>query len=119
MSIGVCGLAGPSTAGQNGVMGHGSGQRAGARRGERKPRSIPRRVPAYVGGGVLGLAAWAVLVWVAIGFGRDARAGDGSSWIFLTLVVLGAMTCLFGSLMLLTAALRTLGILAPPRPHRH
>ena len=49
---------------------------------------------------VLTLAAWAVLVFAAIGFGRDARSGDSTAWTFLGLASVGATACLFVTLIL-------------------
>jgi hypothetical protein len=70
-------------------------------------------------GALVGLAAWGLLVWAAIGFGRDARAGEGIAWLWLVLVALVAVGCLFAALMLVVAVLRGVGILAPRAPHRH
>ena len=56
------------------------------------PGSRPRRSSSLV--------AWGFLVWAAIDFGRTARGGDGQAWLFLAIASLGAVACLFLSLML-------------------
>ena len=61
--------------------------------------------------------AWGYLVYAAIDFGGAARAGEGgSAWALLGLASLGAVACLFISMMLLAQVLRELGITAPPAP---
>lgn len=67
----------------------------------------------------MALAAWGFLVWAAIDFGRTARGGDSQAWLFLGIASLGAVVCLFLSLMLITLLLRKVGILEDKRPHRH
>lgn len=67
----------------------------------------------------MALAAWAFLVWAAIDFGRTARGGDSQAWWFLGIASLGAVICLFLSLMLITLLLRKLGILEEKKPHKH
>ena len=59
------------------------------------------------------------LVWAAIGFGRSARGGESSRWAYLAGASVGAVVCLFLSLLLLTVLLRRVGILEDKRPHRH
>jgi hypothetical protein len=68
---------------------------------------------------VVALAAWGVLVWAAIGFGRSARGGDSGDWLYLALASLGAVACLFLCLWLVTVVLRRIGLLEDKRPHRH
>lgn len=46
------------------------------------------------------LVAWGYLIWVAIDFGKSARDGEGSAWIFLVFATLGATACLFTFLIL-------------------
>ena len=46
------------------------------------------------------LVAWGVLVWAAIDFGREARAGEPDAWVFLGLATVGAAACLFLTLIL-------------------
>lgn len=93
--------------------------RAGARRGERKKRSFDPRLAGIGAGALLSLAAWIFLVRAAITFGREARGGDGGAWLFLAIAALGAVACLFLSLMLATVLLRRLGIIEERQPHRH
>jgi hypothetical protein len=59
-------------------------------------------------GTTLCIIAWGYLVWAAIDFGRTARAGDSSAWIYLGVASLGAITCLFIGLLLVVRLLRTL-----------
>jgi ABC-type nickel/cobalt efflux system permease component RcnA len=81
--------------------------------------------PRLVGLGVasfVALVGWAGLVWVAIHFGRSARAGESGQWAYLVAASLGAVVCLFGCLWLVTLLLRRAGILEDnrrPEPHRH
>jgi hypothetical protein len=49
---------------------------------------------------LLTLVAWGALVSAAIDFGRQARSGDADAWKFLALVALGAVGCLFVTLIL-------------------
>jgi hypothetical protein len=93
--------------------------RAGARRGERKRRSLDPRLIAVSVAALVSLAAWGFLVRAAISFGREARGGDGGAWLFLAIASVGAVACLFLSLMLGTLILRRLGIIEDKRPHRH
>lgn len=95
-----------------------AGNRGGSRRG---PRARPR-----LSGGALGLSAavavlvlaWIYLVTVAIDLGSEARGGRGEAWWLLGLASLGAVACLFGSLMLVLRILRNLGIVSGPQGHR-
>lgn len=96
--------------------------RGGARRAARPKRSVR---PQLIGLGLaafVALVAWAVLVWVAIHFGRSARGGDSGDWVYLAAASIGAVLCLFLSLWLVTLLLRQLGILEdnrqPAHPHR-
>lgn len=94
-------------------------KRAGARRGERRKRSFDPRLAGVGVGMGLAFIAWVFLVKAAITFGRDARGGDGTAWIFLAIASVGAVACLFLSLMLGTVVLRRLGIIEERRPHKH
>ena len=60
------------------------------------------------------LIAWGFLVWVAIDFGAEARAGDALAWVFLVLATIGATACLFLTLLLGSKILGALG--GEPRP---
>ena len=93
--------------------------RAGARRGERRRRRFQPRLAAIAAASLASLVAWGFLVWGAIDFGRTARGGDGQAWWFLAIASLGAVACLFLSLMLFTLLLRKVGILEEKRPHKH
>ena len=66
------------------------------------------------------LFAWAYLVWRAIGFGRTARGGDTSAWIYLLIASAGAIACLFAGLLLVVRLLRSMGAITQdagiPRP---
>ena len=83
--------------------------RAGARRAERPKRQFQPRLAAIAAAAVVSLVAWGFLVWAAIDFGRSARGGDGTAWVFLAIASLGAVACLFLSLMLATMLLRAVG----------
>jgi len=101
------------------VAGRVEPPRAGARRGERRKRRVQPRLAGIAAASVLALVAWGFLVWAAIDFGRTARGGDSQAWLFLAIASLGAVACLFLSLMLGTLLLRKLGILEEKRPHKH
>lgn len=63
------------------------------------------------------LVAWGVLVYAAIDFGGEARSGEPTAWVFLTLTTIGAAACLFVTLLLGTRILTLIqGRQAPPRP---
>ncbi len=93
--------------------------RAGARRGERTRRPLQPRLLGLGAAAALAVIAWGVLVWAAISSGRSARGGDSTAWVFMGLASVGAAACLFVALMLTTALLRKLGIIAERAPHRH
>ncbi len=63
--------------------------------------------------------AWVFLVRAAITFGREARGGNSTAWVFLFIAALGAVACLFLSLMLVTVVLRKVGLLEEKKSHRH
>jgi hypothetical protein len=113
-------------AGQEGLPGGAprGGARRGSRRGPRPKRSFRPDLAALGAGSLLTLVAWVVLVWLAIGAGRDARGGESGQWTVLVLCSIGAVACLFACLWLLTALLRAVGVLEQPvrkdaRPRRH
>jgi fatty acid desaturase len=63
---------------------------------------------------VLGtLIAWGLLVYAAIDFGGDARAGESTAWVFLVLATLGAAACLFATLLL---GARMIALVKRPAP---
>jgi hypothetical protein len=90
----------------------GGGRHSGARRAAQRPSSSGRRRLLLGGGCVLLVIAWIVLVKAAIDFGRSARAGDGSAWIFLVIASLGAIACLFAGLVLGVRLLVALNVLS-------
>jgi hypothetical protein len=97
----------------------GGTTRGGARRGSRPKRSLQPVLLLLGGGACLSLVAWGALVWLAIGFGRDARGGDSVKWIHLAVSSIAAVGCLFVCLLLVTIVLRRVGILEQRTPHRH
>jgi hypothetical protein len=101
------------------VAGRAEPTRAGARRGERRRRTFQPVLAGIAAASVAALVAWGFLVWAAIDFGRKARGGDGDAWMFLAIASLGAVACLFLSLMLGTLLLRKVGVLEEKRPHKH
>ena len=101
------------------VAGQVEPTRAGARRAERPKRQFQPRLAAIAAASVVTLVAWGFLVWAAIDFGRKARGGDGQAWFFLAIASLGAVACLFLSLMLATMLLRAVGILEEKKTHKH
>ena len=109
-----------AVAGQGGTPdGARGGARRGARRAAKPSRTLQPRLLLLGAAAGVALVVWALLVWVAIDAGRSARGGDSGGWVVLALASLGAVGCLFGSLLLLTVLLRRVGILAERRPHRH
>jgi len=101
------------------VAGRVEPTRAGARRGEKPKRSFDARLAGYGAASLVLVVAWVFLVKAAISFGRDGRGGDGTAWVFLGIASIGAVACLFLSLMLGTLILRKLGIVEDKRPHKH
>ena len=110
-----------AVAGSEGTPGGGS--RAGARRAAKPKRSLQPRLVALGLGAVAALAAWGVLVWLAIDSGRAARGGESGKWAHLAGASVGAVLCLFLCLWLCTTLLRRVGILEEKQPrvqgHRH
>jgi hypothetical protein len=101
------------------VAGQRGGARAGARRAERPKRGVQPRLLLLGLGAVVALAAWGLLVWVAIRFGRSGREGDSGAWLSLAVASLAAVACLFLCLWLVTVLLRAVGLIAEKRPRRH
>jgi hypothetical protein len=62
------------------------------------------------------LVAWGSLVWSAIDFGSQARAGNSTAWAFLALATLGAVACLLLSLALGQKLMATIRESAPVQP---
>lgn len=78
---------------------------------------LPRRRLLVLALGItLTLVAWGFLVWAAIDFGADARAGSSTSWAFVVLATLGATACLFLTLILGTRLFAILRGEVVPRP---
>ena len=94
------------------------GKRAGTRRAARPPREFRPDVLLLTIGTAAAVAAWAYLVWAAIGFGGDARDGDIRSWVMLAVASIGAVACLFAGLMLITRLSGALGRSSAPPPPR-
>jgi hypothetical protein len=112
----------------NGVVAGSEGTptpRGGARRAPKPKRTVQPRLLLLGLASFVALIGWALLVWVAIGFGRDARGGESGQWGQLLGTSLAAVVCLFVSLWLGTTLLRRAGILehTPKAPakqeHRH
>jgi RsiW-degrading membrane proteinase PrsW (M82 family) len=79
------------------------GRHTGERAAEVKSENtgFPRRKVLLLALGVTGtLVAWGVLVYAAIDFGQEARSGEPTAWVLLTLTTLGAAACLFVTLIL-------------------
>ena len=114
-----------------------SGKHAGKRRAEPapavsspatpltdEPSTGPRsRTPLLLLalGVTFSVVAWGYLVYAAIDFGANARAGEAGSWWLLGLASVGAVACLFVGLLLVARLMRMLGLLKaeapqPPRP---
>lgn len=88
------------------VTNNTGGNRVGSRRGTR-PRSGPR--PPFILPAIATLAflvIWGVLVWVAVGFGADARGGDSGAWVKLAVAAVVAVACLFLTFTFATKAWR-------------
>ena len=62
------------------------------------------------------LAAWAVLVYAAVGFGSQAREGRPAAWVLLGLCSVAAAACLFTGLLLAARTLAVLRLKAPLDP---
>jgi hypothetical protein len=89
----------------------------GKHSGERtEAPALPRgRLLALALGITATLVAWGFLVWAAIDFGSQARAGEVPAWAFLALATVGATACLFVTLILGNKVLTTLRGQAPSR----
>jgi uncharacterized membrane protein len=99
-----------------------SSTRGGARRAAKPKRTLRPRLVGLALASFAALVGWAVLVWVAIHYGRSARGGDSGKWAYLAVASVGAVVCLFLCLWLLTLVLRRIGLLeekGPAPPHRH
>jgi len=65
------------------------------------------RTARFVLGIVITFAAWAVLVYYAIELGSQVRSGNAEAWVLLVIAVVGAICCLFLSLLLGTRIVET------------
>jgi fatty acid desaturase len=84
---------------------------------EAPPRRPLRRILVLVLCVALALVAWALLVYAAIDFGREARSGEATAWVFLTLATIAGAACLLVTLLLGARALTLLrGGEVPARP---
>lgn len=100
-----------------------TGKRAGSRKATRSTPTPNRATLGYAAGITLCVIAWGYLVYAAIDFGGTARNGNAGAWGLLLLAGLGAATCLFVGLMLVSRLLTSLanpddrgdGPPAPPR----
>lgn len=63
------------------------------------------------------LVAWGFLVWAAIDFGGQARAGATIAWAFLALATVGAAACLFIALILAGRVIDAFRSPLNPPPH--
>lgn len=82
------------------------GKHSGARE---EPEPLPRRKLVLLALGItLTLVAWGFLVWAAIDFGAQARAGEAPAWGFLAIATVGATACLLVTLVLVTKLLGAL-----------
>lgn len=75
------------------------GKHSGEHHSSDAPRSRGRLLLLALGISAT-LVPWGVLVYAAIDFGRDARSGDTTAWVFLVLGTAGAAACLFLTLIL-------------------
>ena len=92
----------------------------GKRAGTRPKRRLRPALLVLALGVTLAVVAWGYLVYAAIDFGADARAGDQQAWWFLAMASVGAIACLFLGLILIARITRTLGLTRAPekRPKR-
>ncbi|MBE7325294.1 hypothetical protein IEQ44_11575 [Nocardioides sp. Y6] len=90
------------------------GKRAGSRKAARPSPAVNKSALAYAGGITACVIAWGYLVYAAIDFGASARSGNAGAWFLLILAGIGAATCLFVGLMLLTRLGAALGVTRPP-----
>jgi len=93
------------------LVNEGAGKRVGARRAAQRTTASLRTRLLLAGGTLLLVAAWGVLVKAAIDFGRTARGGDATAWVFLAIASLGAIACLFAGLLVGTRLLVALGVI--------
>jgi hypothetical protein len=91
----------------------------GRRRAEKK--SDPgRRFPLLLllAGALASGVAWIFLVNAAIDFGRLARSGDQTAWIFTAAATIGATVCMLLLFVLGARVLVSLGLVSEYKPRR-
>lgn len=82
-------------------------------------RKLPWKRLSLHGAGVVATAlAWVLLVYLAVTFGNQARAGESGDWLFLVLATLGAIVCLFACLSLAARAWSVATTTKAPRASR-
>ncbi len=69
-------------------------------------------------GAVVSGVAWVFLVNAAIDFGRTARGGDATAWLFTAAATLGAILCLLLLFVLAARVLSALGLVSDYKPRR-
>ena len=95
-------------------------ERRAERRGSARtaaPLRSKRRLLLLALGVTATLVAWGFLVWAAIDFGGQARAGATTAWAFLALATVGAAACLFVTLILAGKIIEAFRSPLDPSPH--
>jgi hypothetical protein len=82
------------------LVGRHTGERSEPSYDEPKLQTPRRKILLLALAVTATLVAWGVLVFAAIDFGGEARAGEPIAWVFLALATLGAAACLFVTLLL-------------------
>lgn len=88
-----------------------------SRHSQSRTWSLPRVLAMLLGSATSGIAG-AYLVRSAIDFSRLARDREPVAWLFAAAASLGAVVCALLVLVLLTRALRSLGIISDYKPRR-
>lgn len=81
------------------------------------PSRSARRLLVLAVGVTATLVAWGFLVWAAIDFGGQARAGISTAWAFLAMATVGAAACLFVTLILTGKVIDAFRSPLHPPPH--
>lgn len=95
------------------AIAHNGAVASGKRAGPRKRQGFRPEIALLATGITLTLVAWGYLVVAAIDVGAAARNGEGG-WGWLALSAIGAVACLFVTIILVARLLRALGITRPP-----
>ena len=91
----------------------------GGRRANRERAVLPLPYLVAMGlGALLAAVAWVYLVSAAIDFGRLARHGQSTAWLFSGGASLGAVVCLVLVFVLVARVLRSLGVIRDYKPRR-